>query len=137
MANVHGRLDKVFLVVMGITIFVSLSHLAGVLKVDIAKATLHHQLDVVGTPTHLCDAHTLHEAKEAGMVPKNSRAFRLVPLQYVTKVVDAFPLTWGFLRPSLDLLSAMAPTPPSGMPPIPMPPPKQANLAASHLEVSI
>ena len=73
------------------------------------------------------------------MVPKTSRSFRLVPLQYVTKVVDAFPCNWGFLKPSLDLLSAtpMAPTPPSGMPLIPTPPQKQATLAASHLEVGM
>jgi hypothetical protein len=131
----HGRPEKVFLVVLGITIFVSLSHLANALGVDIAKASMHHQLQMVGTPQHLCSAHTLQEAKQAGMVPKNSRAFRLIPLPYMLKVVDAFPATWAFLKAPLQLLAATACASPtsSGMPAIPVPQLREATLTVSHI----
>ena len=133
--NMHGRPEKVFLVVLGISLFMSLSHLAGALEVDIAKATLHHQLESAGAPTHLCSAATLQEAKLAGMVPKNSRPFRLLPLHYVLKLVDAFPHHWGFLKAPLQLLSAInnAPTTGTGMPAIPMPQQQQATLTAKNL----
>ena len=132
--SMHGRPEKVFLVVLGISLFMSLSHLAGALEVDIAKATLHHQLESVGAPAHLCSAATLQEAKLAGMVPKNSRPFRLLPLHYVLKVVDAFPHHWGFLKAPLQLLSAInnAPTTGTDMPAIPMPQ-QQATLTAKNL----
>lgn len=144
MADIHGHPKKVFLVVMGLVIFVSLSHMAMTLGVDIGKASIHAQLAKVGAPTTLCDATTLKDAKEAGMMPLNSRAFRIVPLRYMLKVVDAYPKHWGFLKAPLQLLSATTPSHQSetpshqgvGMPTIPTSHSRrggpQATLTPSH-----
>lgn len=129
----NGHPKKVFLVVMGAIVLVSLTHLATVLNVEVAKASIHHQLGVVGAPIHFCDPHTLKEAKEVGMVGTHSRAFRLVPLKVMEKVVDAFPIHWGFLKAPLQLMGAsFLHTLPSrvGMPTIPTP---NATLTSAHI----
>ena len=39
----------------GAVVLVSLTHLATTLNMKVAKASIHHQLEMVGAPTHLCD----------------------------------------------------------------------------------
>jgi hypothetical protein len=127
-----GHPKKVFLVVMGAIVLVSLTHLATTLNVVVAKASIHHQLEVVGAPTHLCDSHTLKEAKRVGMVDTHSRAFRLVPLDVMQRVVDAFPMYWGFLKAPLQLMASLSLHHPSrmAMPTIPTP---HATLTSAHI----
>lgn len=130
--DIHGHPKKVFLVIMGAIVLVSLTHLATTLNVDVAKASIHHQLEVVGAPIHTCDSHTLREAKEVGMVGSKSRAFRLVPLHVMHKVVDAFPAHWGFLKAPLQLMGSLSyHNPPSmAMPTIPT---THATLTSAHI----
>lgn len=127
-----GHPKKVFLVVMGAVVLVSLTHLATTLNVEVAKASIHHQLERVGAPTHLCDSHTLKEAKGVGMVDTHSRAFRLVPLDVMQRVVDAFPMYWGFLKAPLQLMGSLSLHHPSrmAMPTIPTP---HATLTSAHI----
>ena len=130
--DVNGHPKKVFFVVMGAIVLVSLTHLANTLNVEIAKASIHHQLNVVGGPIHTCDSRTLREAKEVGMVGSNSRAFRLIPLDVMHRVVDAFPMYWGFLKAPLQLMSSLTLHNPSRMA-MPTIPTSRATLTSAHI----